>query len=430
MIGQFDYSDLQFGFVQGRSTQMASVLTNDVISYCTSRGSTVYTCSLDAEGAFDSIPHPVLFQKAMGAVPDHCWRILVYWYGRLSVQVKWGNSLSVSINVNKGTRQGGLSSPLLFNVFYRDLVNILSETSGGICINGLSYNVFCYADDLLVASLTASGLQDLINVANEYIANHGLRFNPNKTECTVFGVSHLVPHPRWILNDVPLSECDTVKYLGVNLSYTKPNTHVDNRIKSCRNAYYALQGVGLCNKGMSADASAYLWNTALRPILTYGIQCVDISKKALLALEKMQTKLIKSAVGVHKFCRNTPLLNALGIRKIETSLDISCLELLRTVFKVKSRATQFYKHLMNVYICDNKTSSRCSSLIARAHVVCKKHDISFVKYIVDDKYSNIQHLRLKRCFSVNDGLSDTVRQLLLSFNPYDRTVLNMMLIPF
>ena len=56
--------------------------------------------------------------------------------------------------------------------------------------------------------------------------------------------------------------------------------------------------------------------------------------------------------------------------------------------------------------------------------------MSFVKYIVDDKYSNIQHLRLKRCFSVNDGLSDTVRQLLLSFNPYDRTVLNMMLIPF
>ena len=127
---------------------------------------------------------------------------------------------------------------------------------------------------------------------------------------------HLVPHPRWILNDVPLFESDNVKYLGVNLSYTKPNTHVDNRIKSCRNAYYALQGVGLCNKGMSADASAYLWNTSLRPILTYGIQCVDISKKALLASEKMQTKLIKSILGIHTFCRNIPLLNALGIRKI------------------------------------------------------------------------------------------------------------------
>ena len=29
---------------------MATALANDVISYCTKRGSTVYACSLDAEG--------------------------------------------------------------------------------------------------------------------------------------------------------------------------------------------------------------------------------------------------------------------------------------------------------------------------------------------------------------------------------------------
>ena len=70
-----------------------------------------------------------------------------------------------------------------------------------------------------------------------------------------------MPHPRWILNDVTLSESDNVKYIGVNLSYTKPNTHVDNRIKSCRNAYYVLQGVGLCNKGMSADALVHIYGS-------------------------------------------------------------------------------------------------------------------------------------------------------------------------
>jgi len=143
-----EYSELQFGFVPGRGTQMAAALANDVISYCTSRGSTVYSCSLDAEGAFDAIPHHVLFRKTMDSIPTHCWRMLVYWYGRLTVQVKWSCNLSKPINVCKGTRQGGLSSPLVFNLFYRDLVNMLSETPGGICINGLSFNVFCYADDL------------------------------------------------------------------------------------------------------------------------------------------------------------------------------------------------------------------------------------------------------------------------------------------
>ena len=39
---------------------MATALANGVISYCTKRGSTVYACSLDAEGAFDAVPHSIL----------------------------------------------------------------------------------------------------------------------------------------------------------------------------------------------------------------------------------------------------------------------------------------------------------------------------------------------------------------------------------
>ena len=65
---------------------------------------------------------------------------------------------------------------LLFNMCYHDLVNLLSESTGSICINGFSY-VFCHADDLLFTSLTETGFQKLINVANEYITSHGLRFN-------------------------------------------------------------------------------------------------------------------------------------------------------------------------------------------------------------------------------------------------------------
>ena len=114
VVGLGEFSELQFGFIPDGGTQMAVSLANDVISHCTSRESIVYTCSLDAEGAFDAIPHPVLFHKAMNTIPDQCWRILVYWYRMLSVHVKWGDKLSKSIKVCRSTRQGGLSSPGLF----------------------------------------------------------------------------------------------------------------------------------------------------------------------------------------------------------------------------------------------------------------------------------------------------------------------------
>ena len=58
------------------------------------------------------------------------------------------------------------------------MIHDLSNMKVGICINDATYNVFCYADDILLCRATVSGLQKLINKANKYIIEHGLRFNP------------------------------------------------------------------------------------------------------------------------------------------------------------------------------------------------------------------------------------------------------------
>ena len=50
---------------------MAIAVAHDVSQYYNSRGSSTFTCSLDAEGAFDHIPHSVIFGKLDGMMPDH-----------------------------------------------------------------------------------------------------------------------------------------------------------------------------------------------------------------------------------------------------------------------------------------------------------------------------------------------------------------------
>ena len=55
---------------------MAMSLAHDVMTYFNDRGSLVYTCSLDAEGAFDAIPHIVIFGKHDGIMPDYAWRVM------------------------------------------------------------------------------------------------------------------------------------------------------------------------------------------------------------------------------------------------------------------------------------------------------------------------------------------------------------------
>ena len=64
-----EFNDLQFGFIPGRITELATALLNDITTYCNTRGSAVYTCSLDAEGAYNAIPHSILFYKAATVLP-------------------------------------------------------------------------------------------------------------------------------------------------------------------------------------------------------------------------------------------------------------------------------------------------------------------------------------------------------------------------
>ena len=160
---------------------MAISLAHNVSSYCNSRGLTVFMCSLDAKGAFDAIPHSILLLKSMDVIPDSSWNALYYWYSNMTVCLRWKNTLGEKIPVVKGTRQGGLTSPLFFNLFYKDLITAVNSKNCGITIGNNNYNVMCYADDLLICSTTASNhLQSLIDLSVQYIVQHGLRFNPKQ----------------------------------------------------------------------------------------------------------------------------------------------------------------------------------------------------------------------------------------------------------
>ena len=71
-----------------------------------------------------------------------------------------------------------------------------------------------------------------------------------------------------------------------------------------------------------------------------------------------------------------------------------------------------------------------TDLIARVKTICVKHEVSLLKYFIDTCYADKTRIRLKKGYMVEDGLADSVRKLLLSRDPYDRHVLNMLLVPF
>jgi hypothetical protein len=153
----------------------------------------------------------------------------------------------------------------LFNCFYQELIHRLDALNCGICINGNKYNTLCYADDVLLLSLTQSGLQQLINTANDYIVDHGLKFNATKTVCSAFSRRHYAD-VNVNLDGVRLQVAPSITYLGVQMA-NDAKTHVDSRASACRKAFFALQSAGLHPRGLQPRAMAYLWSAAIRPVL-------------------------------------------------------------------------------------------------------------------------------------------------------------------
>ena len=75
---------------------------------------------MDASKAFDRVNHWTLFKKVID-MPDVFVRLLVYWYRTQNACVRWGTACSEIFTVSNGVRQGGILSPLFFNVYMDSL---------------------------------------------------------------------------------------------------------------------------------------------------------------------------------------------------------------------------------------------------------------------------------------------------------------------
>ena len=102
-----------------------------MIEYLKSRNTSVFVTFLDASKAYDKIDHWQLFNKLLNIyVPVFIVNILVYWYSRQEMFIRWGNIYSTKFLVTDGVKQGGILSPCLCNVYMNNVS--LSLNSSGI----------------------------------------------------------------------------------------------------------------------------------------------------------------------------------------------------------------------------------------------------------------------------------------------------------
>jgi len=82
--------------------------------------------------------------------------------------------------VTNGVRQGGVLSPYLLAVCLDELSDHLGSARVGCTVGNMFVNHLMFADDKCVFIHSISGLQCLLNICGDYVAEHEITFNCNK----------------------------------------------------------------------------------------------------------------------------------------------------------------------------------------------------------------------------------------------------------
>ena len=240
-------ADHQHGFRKGRSTGTALQRIHNHITRGLNKKKPVHrtvNVAIDLSRAFDTVDHTILLQDILKLQLNHYIKrfLCAYLRGRQTFVV-FRNSNSKYRKVKQGVPQGGVLSPLLFNLY----MSTMPQPPGNI-------RLITYADD---SNILGSGpkirpvvkkINSYLKTLNVWFKGRNLAISPPKSSATLFTTSS--------------NECKTVldvkidgekvptvqkpKFLGITfdnlLSFKQHATDLKTKIQSKNNILKALTG--------------------------------------------------------------------------------------------------------------------------------------------------------------------------------------------
>ena len=319
----------QLGFCKGaRTTDHLLTLQTIVEKYCKSKKKqhSLFTCMVDFRKAFDTVCREALMLKiAQLGIGGKFLESLRHMYRHSTAQVKLIDRLSEVIDILIGTEQGHPMSPELFKVYIHELSELLDAVGVDVpMLNDVAVSHLLWADDLVLMALDQQGLQKLLDCLHNFCASWGLAVNPDKTKILIFNRSGKSYHSdlKFKFGDRVIQHTPTYCYLGIQLKTCgsfKIATE-ELRRKALR-AYFGMKRTVDISQ-LSAKAICNLYDSLIKPILTYGcplwlpssnlfkVMSSDMHPKAALKLiaadpmERSHLQFLKWTIGVHKKASN------------------------------------------------------------------------------------------------------------------------------
>ena len=253
--------------------------------------------------------------------------------------VKIGNKRTDFFTQGRGVRQGCNLSPTLFNLYINELATILEKsTAPGLTLHDKEINFLLYADDLVLLSPTQQGLQQNLDLLEQYCQTWALAVNVKKTRIMIFQKRPRSQGNKYKFNvgSNKIEHCTNYTYLGITISASGSFNLAVNELKEkTRRAFYAIK------RGIQFDIPIKIWlkifKTVIEPIVLYGSEVwgplakPDFSKWEKHPTESLHAEFCKMILHVQRKTPNNACRAELGQYPL--------------LINIEKRAIKFWQHL-------------------------------------------------------------------------------------
>ncbi len=342
----------QIGFKKKcRTTDHIFTLKCLIDKYIKKAGGRLYACFVDLTKAYDTVWRDGLFYKLIKCgISGKAVNILTDMYRSVSFCVKTKGKVTNPFPSEIGLKQGCSLSPLLFNIYMNDLPDVFTQECNPVNIANEAVSLLMFADDVVLLSSDASGLQICLNKLSDYCAKWKLSISKQKTKVMIFnkpGRSYALKF-KFYVDGTEIDIVSEYCYLGVIFQpsglFNKAQDYLYMKATKARSFLFKM----LANQNVSVPVAIHLFNTLISPILSYAsevilpMSIVNLKESKLyklfenLKLEKCHTAFCKFVLGVPSRATNAAVKGELGVFPLAIKMCIHALKFLNRLQSMES----------------------------------------------------------------------------------------------
>lgn len=276
---------------------------------------------LDIKGAFDNLLPTILIGElesvGLPAKMRKFYENLTF--SRNVRVVREGNISETPFVSRRGTPQGSVSSPMLFNIYLRNIHKCIPK----------NVKMLQYADDLVVF---ASGrgvdpvleiLQNTIERIHDYLLNRGLELAPSKSQYLIFHRKRSPDNPRVVLkiDNVVIPRVFSLRFLGVVIDERlSGRNHLNELTVKGRKVISIIASLSSTKWGAHPKMLLDIYRSVFRSTIEYGSSIFNLkgNKTVFKVLQRLQFAAIRKAMGY----RNSTPINIILHESREFPLNI------------------------------------------------------------------------------------------------------------